>query len=208
MAHRAGDRARTRADEERTRLAGGIRTVADALRRGTDDLPEDRRAYGRMMTALADRADGLSRYLEEHDVDEMTREARRFAREHTGMVMGGAFALGLLGARFLKSSEESSRRAYGPEGEITRYDTWGGAATYPREGGYGTSRGYERPGGYAHGEVYHAGAGELGRDDRLEHGGDGLGTTEVDLDEGRRRDRTLDLDEESGPMGGPGGGHA
>ena len=43
-------------------------SVADAL------LPQ--------VEALADRADGLSRYLEEHDVDEMAREARRFAREH------------------------------------------------------------------------------------------------------------------------------
>ena len=211
LVHRAGDRARSRADEERTRLAGGIRTVADALRRGTDDLTEDRQAYGRFVEALADRADGLSRYLEEHDVDEMAREARRFAREHTGVVVGSAFALGLLGARFLKSSGGVSRPD-GGSGAPERYGAWSDDGGYETVSGYGAARGYDRPGGYSRGEVHHAGhAGANGdlsdREDRLEHGGDGLGNEDIDLDEGRMTDRPSEPGE-SGGIGGPGGAHA
>lgn len=185
LAHKAQDIARTRADEERGRVAGGIRTVADALRRGSEDLPEDRQMYGRFVEAVADRADGLSRYLETHEVDEMAREAKRLAREHTGVMLSGAFALGLLGARFLKSS--------GDETQSERWVSRGYAGDTLYDSGYRTSGGYTQPGGdaqpggFSRGEVYHAGEGgrasSLERD-REELGGDGLGGRDVDLSGG------------------------
>ena len=180
LAHKAGDLARTRASEEKGRVAGGIRTVADALRRGSEDLPEDRQMYGRFVEAVADRADGLSRYLETHDVDEMAREARRLAREHTGVMISGAFALGMLGARFLKSSGEEAQSerwvSHGYAGD-TLYD-----AGYRTSGGYTQSGGYPQPGGFSKGEVHHAGDGAASLErDREELGGDGLGGQDIDL---------------------------
>lgn len=145
LADRAGEMARSRAEEEKVRVAGGIRTVADALRRGSRDLPEDRRTYGRFVETVADRAEDLSRYLDERGVDEMARQARRFARDHTGAVISGAFALGLLGARFLKSSgddvqsERWSSRGYEGEGPYE--------AGYRTSGGYPETREYGQPGG-------------------------------------------------------------
>lgn len=137
MAHRAGDKVRSRADEEKDRVAGGIRTVADALRRGGDDLPEDRRMYGRFVEAVADRADGMSRYLDEHDVNDLTRDVKRFARDHTPVFLSGAFALGMMGARFLKSSSDASQdESYPVSGGY-------GGTGYP--GGYASSRGYVGP---------------------------------------------------------------
>ena len=175
LAHRAGDMARSRARDEKVRVADGIRTVADALRRGSEDLPEDRQSYGRFVNAVADRAEGLSRYLEERDVDDMAREARRFARENTGVVLSGAFALGLLGARFLKSSNDEVRSerwiSRGYEGEGTYeagYRTSGG---YPQPGGYG------QPGAYSRGEI-HSGRrdiADIDAMDELEREGPGVG---------------------------------
>lgn len=104
LKHEAQVKARSRAEEQKDRVAGGIRTVAEALRNGSDSLPEDRRQYSGFLETVADRVDGVSRYLEQHDVDGLTREARRFAREQTPLFLGGAFALGMAGARFLKSS--------------------------------------------------------------------------------------------------------
>lgn len=182
LAHKAGDMARTRADEERSRVAGGIRTVADALRRGSEDLPEDRKMYGRFVETVADRADGLSRYLETHEVDEMAREAKRLAREHTGVMLSGAFALGILGARFLKSSSDEAQserwvsRGYAGD---TLYDSG-----YRTSGGYAQPGGQTQPGGFSRGEVYHAGergAASSTERDRAELGGDGLGARDVDL---------------------------
>lgn len=210
LAHKAGDMARSRADEEKVRVAGGIRTVADALRRGSEDLPEDRRTYGRFVEAVADRAEGLSRYLEERDVDDMTREAQQFAREHTGMVVGGAFALGLLGARFLKSSSD--------QGGQGRWD----AQDWPRErtyatgdrtaGGYPQTPGYEQPGGYSRGGVFHAATEDAPvRRERGEPGGGGLTGDRPETDAARPRDadgaselgRFADRDETRDRLGGP-----
>jgi gas vesicle protein len=129
-AHEIGDKAqqiaRSRADEQKQRVTNGIRTFADALRRGCDDLSTDQNQYRPLLTNAADRVEGVSRYLEQRDVDALTSDVRRFAREHTPLFIGGAFALGFAGARFLKSSPD---RAYdsdsyqygGPEGQA-RYD--------------------------------------------------------------------------------------
>lgn len=116
-AREGGDRAvreaRSRADEQRQRVAGGVRTVAEALRRGGSELPEDRRQYGKLLDGVAERVEDVSHYLEDRDVDALARDARRFAREHTPLFLGGAFTLGMMGARFLKSSSEGAReRSY------------------------------------------------------------------------------------------------
>jgi hypothetical protein len=154
--HRAEDRARNRAAEEKGRVAEGIRTVAEALRRGGQDLPEDRRMYGRVVNAVADRAEDLSRYLEEQDVDQMARDAKRFAREHTGVVLSGAFALGLLGARFMKSSDGTA--------SSERWVSRGSERSGAYDAGYRTSGGYPASGGYDRGGVYHAGTGGYAED--------------------------------------------
>jgi hypothetical protein len=117
MSHKAGEKARSRVDEEKDRVSGGMRTVADALRRSSQDLPADRDQYAPLLNKVADRMESASGYLDSRDVDTLTHDARRFAREHTPLFLGGAFALGLLGARFLKSSSDSVRddrpRGYG-----------------------------------------------------------------------------------------------
>lgn len=149
MARELGDeaarKARSRAEDQKARVVGGMRTVADALRNGTDSLTEDQRQYGGFLETVADRVEGASRYLEQRDVDGLTREARTFAREHTPLVLGGAFALGLAGARFLKSSGSEATRGdralgsgYGP----SEYGTgaYGAGASAPRSGASGAGR--------------------------------------------------------------------
>ncbi len=139
LGHEAASEARSRADEQKERVAGGMRTVADALRRGSEDLPEDDRQYSRFLETVAERVEGASRYLERRDVDGLTREARRFARDNAPLFLGGAFALGLAGARFLKSSGSEARGG----GRDRGYDSGRG---------YAGSRGYESSAGY--GGVY------------------------------------------------------
>ncbi|HEX2166000.1 MAG TPA: hypothetical protein VHG09_02070 [Longimicrobiales bacterium] len=125
-AHEIGDKAqqiaRTRAEEQKQRLTSGIRTFADALRRGCDDLSEDQNQFRPMLNTAADRVEGVSRYLEQRDVDTLTGDVRRFAREHTPLFIGGAFALGFAGARFLKSSPDHAQREQYGTGGRARYD--------------------------------------------------------------------------------------
>lgn len=135
LSHRAGERARTRADEEKDRVTGGMRTVAQALRKGSEDLPSDRDQYRPLLNKVADRIDSASGYLDSRDVDALTQDARRFAREHTPLFLGGAFALGVLGARFLKSSADNVRS--------DEYGGYQGSMGYPGGTGYAGTTGYQ-----------------------------------------------------------------
>ena len=165
LAHKAEAKARSRADEEKDRVAGGMRTVADALRRGGEELPEDQRAYGRFVDSVASRVDGASHYLESRSVDDLADDVNRFAREHTPAFLSGAFALGFMGARFLKSSGSEARR-----------DRYGVSRGYPGGVGYPTTAGYpgatSAPGyprrTYEEAEPFHAGG--AGEAPRLEGG--------------------------------------
>lgn len=126
LSEKAQQIARTRADEQKQRVTNGIRTFADALRRGCDDL-SDQNQYRPLLTRAADRVEGVSRYLEQRDVDALTGDVRRFARDHTPLFLTGAFALGFAGARFLKSSGEQAAREreslqYGDSESPGRFD--------------------------------------------------------------------------------------
>jgi hypothetical protein len=126
LGHAAGEMARSRADEQLERVVDGIRIFADVLRQGGEDLSGERRQYRGMLNSVADRAEGVSRYLQDRDVQSVTRDVRRFARENTPLFLGGAFALGLLGARFLKSSSDEAQGddewRYPESGMQQRYD--------------------------------------------------------------------------------------
>lgn len=117
MAREGKARARSQAEQQKDRVSESLLSVADALRRGGEELPEENRQYGRVLDAVADRAEDASHYLAERDVDSLTREVRTFARDHAPVFLSGAFTLGMLGARFLKSSpeRESYDGAYGRE---------------------------------------------------------------------------------------------
>lgn len=84
-------------------VASTIRQLGDTLKSG--DAPESvvnlTTQYG---DSLARQVEQFSGYLEKHNVADMMRDVERFARRNPALFLGGAFALGLLGARFLKSS--------------------------------------------------------------------------------------------------------
>ncbi len=150
LGDRAGEIARSQTDEQRQRVADGVRSFAEALRRGADGLPPERRQYERYIDDVADRVESVSRYLDERDVSSLTHEARRFARDHTPLFLSGAFTLGVLGARFIKSSGDEAREirqddSYRRELPSTRFDRpesseearmYGRAGPDPEEGGY------------------------------------------------------------------------
>lgn len=110
MSDRAGELARSRADQERERVVTGIRVVADALRRGSDNLSGEREQYRPLLNSAAERVEGLTGYLETRNIDALSDDVRRFARDHTPAFLAGAFAIGFAGARFLKSSGEEAAR--------------------------------------------------------------------------------------------------
>lgn len=140
VADQARRAAASQADQQKDRVVQGIHSVADALRLGSENLPEREREYASYVTRVADQVDRASSYLERRDVRELSNEVESFARQHPAAFLGGAFALGVLGARFLKSSADEARqenlpapRRYAPN----RYE--------------GTEGGFAQPGGPAAG---------------------------------------------------------
>src|SRR5690606_20210610 len=66
----------------------------------------DQADVGQYMRQMADQVDRFAGYLESRDVGEVMDQVEDFARRQPAAFIGGAFTLGLIGARFLKSSRE------------------------------------------------------------------------------------------------------
>jgi hypothetical protein len=83
----------------------------------------------RYVDQLADRVQRTANYLQNTDVSEIVDGTEEFARRRPALFLGGAFALGLLGARFLKSS----RRQTAGSGQRAAGIAAGGGQRYGRE---------------------------------------------------------------------------
>ena len=101
--------ATTRLDQGKDTAATGLTSVADAVRRMGQGLREQDQGaitqyaaqYG---DALAGQIERLSSYLQGRDVNRLVTEVEGVARRQPALFLGGAFLLGLAGARFIKSS--------------------------------------------------------------------------------------------------------
>lgn len=97
-------------DEQKGTLAGGLTTVADSIKQvgenlnTTEEQNKITETAAKYTNSLAEQIENLSSYFERKDVREMVSDIEAFARKYPAYFIGGAFALGFLAARFLKSS--------------------------------------------------------------------------------------------------------
>ena len=109
----ASEKAASKIDEQKTNLAQGISSVAGTIRQLGDNLqtPETPNsvadAASKYSNSVADKVEQLSDYFEKKDLREVLRDLEDFAHRQPAIFLGGAFALGILAARFLKSSSQS-----------------------------------------------------------------------------------------------------
>jgi hypothetical protein len=89
---------------KKQRAGEGLSSVADALRDTSEDLRERVPMAGDYAERAAETLDGLARFLQNKSPGEIVDEVQRFARREPALFFGGAFALGVVAARFLKSS--------------------------------------------------------------------------------------------------------
>ena len=95
---------------QKDRATDGIGTLAQAVRQTTERLrSEDHDTVAQYVERAAEQLERLSQNLREKDVSELLDDAQRLARRQPAMFIGGSFAVGLLAARFLKSSRETER---------------------------------------------------------------------------------------------------
>jgi hypothetical protein len=112
----ARDRARSSLGESKGQFAEQFGTIADALRRTTEHLrSEDQQRIAGITDTVARQVDQVANYLRSKDAQAMKTDLENLARRQPALVLGGALFLGLIGARFLKSSqrERRSSQSYG-----------------------------------------------------------------------------------------------
>jgi ElaB/YqjD/DUF883 family membrane-anchored ribosome-binding protein len=108
MVDRARSSAADQLNTQKTRATDGIGSVAQAIRQSTQHLRDQQHeTIAGYVEQAADQLDKLSQQLREKDINEMLSDAQQFARRQPAMFVGAAFAVGLIGARFLKSSNDN-----------------------------------------------------------------------------------------------------
>ena len=105
-ARQAREKAGNAFAERKTEVAGQVSSVADAVRNSSSQL----RGSGHDQIAgitesIAEQAERAASYLRDSDLRSIRPDFEDLARRQPMLVIGGALALGLIGARFLRSSE-------------------------------------------------------------------------------------------------------
>jgi hypothetical protein len=99
---------------QKNKATEGIGTVAQAVRQASQQLrTQQHDTIANYIDQAANQLERFSTSLRDKDVGELVRDAQQFARRRPAVFVGSALALGLLGARFLKSSRD---RRYGGTG--------------------------------------------------------------------------------------------
>jgi exonuclease VII large subunit len=123
---------------QKDRATDGLGSVAQAVRQSTQQLRDQQHeTIAQYVEQAADQIERFATRLKDRNVGDLAREAQDLARRRPVLFIGSAFALGLLGARFLKSSADNARTssrtsagaAYGDGG----YVGGGGYGGWPAE---------------------------------------------------------------------------
>jgi ElaB/YqjD/DUF883 family membrane-anchored ribosome-binding protein len=136
---------------QKNKATDGIGTVTQAVRQASQQLrTQQHDTIANYIDQAANQLERFSTSLRDKDVGELVRDAQQFARRRPAVFVGSALAIGLLGARFLKSSRDrqsggTGRNSYA--GSSPGYRTGYGSpttASAPSAGRGSTSNASER----------------------------------------------------------------
>jgi hypothetical protein len=120
----ARDRAGSSLSDGRRQAAEQIGGIGGALHRTSEQLRnEDQARFADVADSVGRQIDKVADYLRDSDGRAIARDIESLARRQPALVFAGAFALGLVAARFLKSSDpgygsgESNYERIQPGGE-------------------------------------------------------------------------------------------
>jgi len=126
---------------QKDRATEGLGSVAQFVRQSTQQLRDQKQdAIAGYVERAADQIDQFSQSLRNKDVSELISDAQQLARKQPALFIGGAFVLGLVGARFLKSSAQADdRRSRAGNGYGS--SRFGAMSRDRSQGGYGSAAG-------------------------------------------------------------------
>lgn len=100
-------------------IAGQVGSIARALHATSDQLRnDDQPDLARLGDAAARGVERVSQYLEEREPGDLLDDLERLATRQPTLFVAGAFALGVLAGRFLKSSAPMPTVSYTPDAEL------------------------------------------------------------------------------------------
>jgi len=110
-------RATDQLSSQKNKATDGLGSIAQIARQGTRQLRDQQHdTLAGYVERAADQIDRLSQQLRDKDVNELVNDAQRLARRRPALFIGAAFALGVIGARFFKSSSRDTR-----DDDVDRY---------------------------------------------------------------------------------------
>ncbi|HUQ19738.1 MAG TPA: hypothetical protein VM099_09015 [Gemmatimonadaceae bacterium] len=110
--HKIGEQMRTGVETGKTRAADTIGSLAQALTQSGQQLrQQNNEAPLEYVERAGEHLRRASEYLRNTNVDEIVHNTENFARRQPALFLAGAFAIGLLGARFLKSSQQGQQQS-------------------------------------------------------------------------------------------------
>jgi hypothetical protein len=124
------EKATSTIEEKKAGFAGGLTSVAESVRRVGDNLNQSGEQTpvaeytARYAQTAAQKLEDVARYVDTKDLRSVARDVEGYARRNPAVFLGGAFALGVLAARFFKSSPTPSI-GYGmtaPDHQLPRAD--------------------------------------------------------------------------------------
>ncbi len=145
----AKQQATSQLSAQKDRLVDSLGTVADALRQSGKHLREnEQQGFAQYADKAAERVEQFSGQLRGKDVQEIVRDVERYARQQPALVLGGAFVLGLLGARFLKSTAQRDESGGSSDDRYRGNQSGGYRPGYYARAYGGRYGGGAMPGGY------------------------------------------------------------
>jgi hypothetical protein len=107
---------------QKDRSIDALGSVTQAVRSSSQRLRDEKHeTIASYVDQAVDQIDTWSRRIKEKDLDQLVTDVQRLARRQPAVFIGGAFAFGLLGARFLKSSRPANELGVGAESHRARY---------------------------------------------------------------------------------------
>lgn len=118
---RVKDTAAAQLANQKNRATDGLGELAQAVRKTSQPLRENHQnTIAEYVEKAADSIERFSTRLRQRDIGDLVNEAQRFARRQPALFIGGAFAAGLLTARFLKSSSDQRLQQWNDDAEWRR----------------------------------------------------------------------------------------
>jgi hypothetical protein len=130
IVNRVKESATAQLTNQKNRGTDALGQVANAVRSSTQKLrDEQHHTMAGYIDQAADQIDNWSRRLKEKDINELMSDVQQLARRQPAVFISSAFALGLVGARFFKSSRPQNAYNYANESRRTRYGGQTGPST-------------------------------------------------------------------------------